>query len=268
MIANYHTHTWRCLHASGTEREYIENAIEGGLKILGFSDHTPMPYPGDYVSKSKMRMDQLEDYVTTVLRLKKEYEREIEIRLGLEVEYYPAYFEELLEFTGQYPVEYFLLAQHFLGNEINDFFVMDRTSDREHLLRYCEQTEEALRTGRFSCFAHPDVLNFTGDQELYRECMRRLCGTAKEMKVPLEVNFLGLWTGRHYPNPAFWEIAGEEGNEVIYGADAHQADKVWNPEALAMADKLAKDCGLRVIDTLEFRSPFVGVAEKEWSGRK
>ena len=60
MIANYHTHTWRCLHAAGTEREYVENAIKGGYKILGFSDHTPMPYPGGYVSNVKMRPDQLE----------------------------------------------------------------------------------------------------------------------------------------------------------------------------------------------------------------
>ena len=27
MIANYHTHTWRCKHAVGTEREYVEQAI-------------------------------------------------------------------------------------------------------------------------------------------------------------------------------------------------------------------------------------------------
>ena len=73
MIANYHTHTWRCKHASGTEREYVESAIRGGLKILGFSDHTPMPYDGDYVSPVKMTMDQLEDYVNTILQLKEEY---------------------------------------------------------------------------------------------------------------------------------------------------------------------------------------------------
>ena len=45
MIANYHTHTWRCRYANGTEREYVERAIEGGLKILGFSDHSPYPFP-------------------------------------------------------------------------------------------------------------------------------------------------------------------------------------------------------------------------------
>ena len=87
------------MHASGTEREYVEAAIEGGLKILGFSDHTPMPYDGNYVSTVKMRMDQLEDYVDTILRLRDEYRDDIDIRLGLEVEYYPAYFEKLLSFT-------------------------------------------------------------------------------------------------------------------------------------------------------------------------
>ncbi len=72
MIANYHTHTRRCNHAYGTEREYVENAIENGIKILGFSDHTPMPYD-NYVSPSKMTFSQVEDYVDTVLSLKAEY---------------------------------------------------------------------------------------------------------------------------------------------------------------------------------------------------
>ena len=46
MIANYHTHTYRCRHASGTEEEYIYQALDGGLEELGFSDHTPeVRYP-------------------------------------------------------------------------------------------------------------------------------------------------------------------------------------------------------------------------------
>ena len=39
MIANYHTHTQRCRHATGTARDYVLAAIEGGLKELGFSDN-------------------------------------------------------------------------------------------------------------------------------------------------------------------------------------------------------------------------------------
>ena len=73
MIANYHTHTWRCRHADGTEREYVETAIEAGFKILGFSDHTPQVYPGGYVCPVKMLPEELEGYVDTVLDLKREY---------------------------------------------------------------------------------------------------------------------------------------------------------------------------------------------------
>ena len=76
MIANYHTHTWRCRHADGTEREYVERTIEGGLKILGFSDHSPYPFPDGYDSGMRMRLDQVEGYVDTVLALKKEYDKD------------------------------------------------------------------------------------------------------------------------------------------------------------------------------------------------
>lgn len=75
MIANYHTHTWRCRHADGTEREYVERAIEGGLKILGFSDHSPYPFPDGYDSGMRMWLDQVEGYVDTVLALKKSMTR-------------------------------------------------------------------------------------------------------------------------------------------------------------------------------------------------
>lgn len=253
MIANYHTHTWRCKHASGEEREYVENAIAGGLKILGFSDHTPMPYEGGYVSNVKMDIDELEGYVDTVLQLKAEYRKEIEIHLGLEVEYYPRYFDALLQITGQYPIEYFLLAQHYLGNETDDFFCGRPTDDPDRLKKYCVQSREALETGYFTYFAHPDLLNFTGDPEIYDRQIREFCCFAKERDIPLEINFLGIWDRRHYPNRKFWKIAGEVGNTVVFGADAHQPEKVWNPAALSEAEKIVEDYGLRLMDVVELK---------------
>lgn len=253
MIANYHTHTWRCKHAEGTEREYIERAIEGKMRILGFSDHTPMPYDGGYVSGVKMDIGQLEEYVDTILKLKEEYRQDIEIHLGLEVEYYPKYFEKLLAITGQYPIEYFLLAQHYLGNEINDYFCGTATDDEKLLKRYCEQTKEALESGRFTYFAHPDFFNFTGDKGIYDYWIRQLCTCAKTLDIPLEINFLGIWDKRHYPNPEFWRIAGEVGNKAIFGADAHQPEKVWNPEAICVAEEIVSRYNLTLIETVDFR---------------
>src|ERR1043165_7302841 len=41
--ANYHTHTYRCEHASGDCVDYARVAAAAGLEILGFSEHTPLP---------------------------------------------------------------------------------------------------------------------------------------------------------------------------------------------------------------------------------
>ena len=145
MIANYHIHTWRCRHADGTEREYVERAIEGGLKILGFSDHSPYPFPDGYDSGMRMRLDQVEGYVDTVLALKKEYDKDIEIHLGLETEYFPRFWEQLVDFLSDYPFEYFVLGQHSLGNEIEKILYSGHgTTDGSYLKQYVDSAWQAL----------------------------------------------------------------------------------------------------------------------------
>ena len=71
MIANYHTHTVRCGHAEGSERDYVRRALEGGLKILGFSDHTPYDYFDSEPRDRPIRMspEELPDYAAAVRAL-------------------------------------------------------------------------------------------------------------------------------------------------------------------------------------------------------
>ena len=94
MIANYHTHTPRCGHAQGSEEEYVRCAIEAGLHTLGFSDHTPYLFPDDYVPSFRMMPAELPGYVDAVLRMRKAYADQIRIHLGVEMEYYPKYFQQ------------------------------------------------------------------------------------------------------------------------------------------------------------------------------
>lgn len=255
MKANYHTHTWRCKHAVGTEKEYVERAIEGGIKILGFSDHTPYPFPEGFTSRIRMEVDQFEDYVNIVLGLKEEYKKDIEIHLGLEVEYYPNYFAKLQKLVADYPVEYFLLAQHFVGDEIDGFYSGKATDDPDILKRYCAQSAEAMETGCFTYFAHPDLIHFTGDDRIYEEEMRKLCRKAKACGMPLEINFLGLYESRNYPDERFWKIAGEECCETIFGIDAHCAEALHRPQTLKMAEEMVKKYGLPLVETVAFRNP-------------
>ena len=117
MITSLHTHTPRCLHAEGAEEEYAKAAIAGGLKTLGFSDHTPQFFPGDYYSRMRMRPNELQEYADTVLQLRKSYAGQLDIRLGLEAEYYPALFSELISHLRDTEIEYLLLGQHWNLNE-------------------------------------------------------------------------------------------------------------------------------------------------------
>lgn len=254
MIANYHAHTTRCNHAIGTEREYVENAIRRGLKIFGFSDHTPQYFPGDYYTFMRMRPYELLDYCATVRQLRHEYRDEIQIPLGLEAEYYPALWGELLPRLQDAGIEYLILGQHWLGNEMNEPGSGAATADEGILRRYCRQVMDALETGKFTYIAHPDLIRFVGDKEVYRRHMRELAQAAKQSDTPLEINLLGLGYGKHYPNEIFWEVAAEEGCQAILGMDAHAPGQVLDPEPEQQALQMAQRLGLTLLDTIELKN--------------
>ena len=253
MIANYHAHTTRCNHAYGTEKEYVEAAIRRGLKIFGFSDHTPQYFPGDYYTHMRMRPYQLLDYCAEVRKLRSEYRGQIEIPLGLEVEYYPALWGELLPRIQDAGIEYLILGQHWLGNEMNEPGSAAARGGEHTLRRYCRQVMDAMETGKITYIAHPDLINFVGDREVYRRHVRDLCRTAKEMGIPLEINLLGLAYNKHYPNERLWEVAAEEGCPAILGLDVHAPKQILNLESEQRALDMVQRLGIKLLETVELR---------------
>ena len=254
MRANYHTHTWRCNHAIGTEEEYVNAAVEQGFEILGFSDHTPQVFPEGYVSKVRMEPGELPNYCRIVRSLRDRYSDKIRIHVGLEAEYYPALFSDLIPMLQDQGIEYLLLGQHFLGNEQNQHYNGAPTGDEDILRRYCEQSMDAMQTGVFTYFAHPDLIRFQGDHATYRKHMRRLCQEAKSCGLPLEMNLLGLWSGRNYPDMRFWAMAAEEGCQAILGWDAHAPEQLAKTDSERVLRRAAKSMGLELLDTVPFRS--------------
>ena len=250
MIANYHTHTPRCNHAIGREEEYVQAALDRGLSILGFSDHTPYVFSNGYESHIRMRVNQLRDYCNVVCNLQKRYSDRIRINLGLEVEYYPDCFGQLLPILQDHGIEYLLLGQHFLGNEAGQPYCGNPTGSESILDRYCRQSMDAMQTGKFTYFAHPDLIHYVGEDSVYRRYMRRLCAEAKSCNLPLEINMLGIWSGRNYPDTRFWELAAEESCSVIIGCDAHDPDHLKRSDAEQKALDIVRSFGLTLLETV------------------
>ena len=220
FLHNYHTHTARCRHATGTDREYVEKAIEAGLKTLGFSDHAPYLFPDGIIGLThRMATSEAGEYVDCIRKLAKEYEKDIRILCGFELEYYPDFHKEEMAFLRQYKPDYLILGQHFLGNELT--FQVGRGQNDLFLSWYVTQVLAGLATGDFLYLAHPDLCGYTYSAEAIEFEYRRLCEGAKRMGIPLEINLMGVREKRWYPQRKFFQIAAEVGNEIVIGMDGH-----------------------------------------------
>ena len=241
---NYHTHTARCGHAIGFDEEYVERAIEAGIKELGFSDHTPFKngsQPG-----IRMEYDKLDEYVASINALKEKYKDKIKIYCGLEAEYYSEdkdYYYELLE-----KVDYLICGQHFSINKDKTLIYNGYKKDnKEIVIDYVNRVIEAIESGLFKYIAHPDLIlnSYTIRDEFIEGQMRRICEAAERNKISLEYNLEGIkkqiklgviGEEKFYPYDYFWKIASEYQIDVILGADVHDPD-----DFLADHDKYGYD---------------------------
>jgi histidinol-phosphatase (PHP family) len=260
MLANYHVHTSRCRHAIGTDEEYVQKAIAEGIKILGFSDHAPYLYPNGYTSYYKMLPEEADEYFASLSALREKYSDKIKIYIGYEAEFYTELWDKTLEFwkSANRP-EYLLLGQHYLNEEYKTdtrIRVFNETDRNDVLSLYVDTVIKAVETGKFSCIAHPDVINFVGDEDFYLAEMSRLLEAVRIHNIPIELNTLGLASGRHYPNPKFWELASRFSVNAILGCDAHSPERVGDRDELINALRFADKYNINVIEEINLINPF------------
>ena len=158
--------------------------------------------------------------------------------------------EEQRRLLEGYPIDYRILGEHFTENEMHSVYTGFPSDDANALQRYVDLVIKALETGDYLYPAHPDLMRFTGADEIYDEQFRRLCVYCKEKQFPLEINLLGLVEGRHYPSRRFWKIAEEVGNSAIIGCDAHTPDRLSNQKYIRMCEDWAAQFHLPLVQML------------------
>lgn len=252
VTTNYHTHTPRCKHARGADREIVQAAIEAGIRVLGIADHTPYPGVSNMATGMRMSTEESADYFASFTALKEEFADQIELHIGVEAEYFPDLFDGLLDHLAQFPCEYMLLGQHFGSGDGTPYFGRP-TDDPAVLEQYVSLVVSGIETGRFLYVAHPDLVPFTGDAALHDAQYRRICEAAKAHNMPLEVNILGFRQHRAYPRESFYRIAQEVGNTLILGADAHSPAEFTEPDVFDNCRVWAEQFGLPIVETLALK---------------
>ncbi len=261
MFIDYHTHHERCGHASGTLRDYIEQAIKKGLNQIGLSDHMPVIH----VPREKllpglgMKREELEAYVEEALALKNEYKQEIEVKVGLEADYIEGYEKEIEKLLSPYPFDYIIGSVHFLGEwDLSDSRQMYGWKEKPIDIifeEYYSALQQAVKSGLYDIVGHLDVVKRHGHQPMNSmdSLILQTLQTIKDCDMVMEINTSGLYKviKEVFPAPHIIDKAVALDIPFTFGSDAHKPEHVHL--GINEGIDLLKKHGIREIATFENR---------------
>ena len=220
-----HTHTERCGHGAKDtgDEEWVQCAIQGGIKTLVFTDHVPVPDEFNDQHKAKSRMDiaEVDSYLASIRYLQEKYRGQIEIKSGFEFEYSNRDLEHLQTLKSK--TDKMILGQHFVidsrGNEYKidrvqsikqvDYRIFDDSEKKElegksddDIVNLYKSKLLDLYANSILCamdtepllpdiIAHPDLFMLIGNDfgDTEEQIARAICRKASEKRIPLEINF-------------------------------------------------------------------------------
>jgi histidinol-phosphatase (PHP family) len=243
LLYETHSHTPLCKHAIGEPQDYAQVAFDRGLRGHTVTCHNPMP--NGYNSEVRMAADEFETYLDGVRRAQLAWEGRVDVRLGLECDYFPGYESWLEQQVMSANFDYVLGSVH---PQCEEFHAKFWDGDPFHYQQaYFEQLAAAAETGFFDCLSHPDLVknqvseSWSPDQILddIRRALDRIAATG----IAMELNTSGANKKIREMNP-FPEMLREmhaRGIPVVVGADAHTPTRVGDRFDKALA--LLADCG-------------------------
>ena len=258
----FHSHTFRCGHATNDIEDYVTEAIKLGYKKYGVSDHVFLP--GVICPEIRGDYSLLGEYINEFKRCKALYGNQIEMYLGFECEwsiYYKKYYESLLRDRG---FDYLICGQHMGFDKNFDghwYFSEDKEQNYKGLLEYRKDILEGIKSGLFLYIAHPDLFFLYCDEvtPIYEQITKEIIDTAIEYDVPLEINIHGILRKKlrktdkyfEYPCDYFWQQAAKTNVKIVYGGDFHEPWEMTCEELPQGVEDLIKRCNVHLADINE-----------------
>ncbi len=243
MLADYHTHHFRCGHATGQMDDYVEAAVAAGLDEIGLSDHSPIYHLGDDPQprpQGAMSQTELSAYIADMQRVRDHYAGRISVRLGVESDYVLGWDSHYRRLWQQYPLDYVIGSVHWLDRwSIFETLLPPNRDAAQVYAEYLHTTQAAARSGAYDIIGHLDCLKTSGHipdlaiTTLLEETVQILAASG----VAVELNTSG-WRkvcNDCYPRAELLARCCHYGVPVTLGSDAHTPDDV----AYRFADAIA-----------------------------
>lgn len=228
LFYDSHMHTPLCKHAWGEPEEYAQQALKAGLKGIIFTCHCPMP--DGFWPTVRMSESEFDTYVALVQRAADAFKGKLDIRLGIESEYFPGYEDYIRSLHQRAEFHYVLGAVHWQAKEYLNKF---ETGTIENFRRtYFDHLAKSAESGLYDCLAHPDLVkNYHPDSWCFAivknsaaAALDRIAATG----VAMELNTSGLNKSYSEMNPGdeMLSMMAERKIPVVIGSDAHRSVRV------------------------------------------
>lgn len=243
MRVDLHNHTHFCNHANGSMREYIEKAIELGIDVYGFSEHAPMDFDKHY----RLPIENVDAYENEVKLLKKEFEKDIEVLLGYEVDFMQHI--PMLDSILNAKVDYLIGSVHFLdgwGFDNPEFIGTYQNANIDKIWQdYFDCIEAMAKSNLFDIVGHLDLIKifkFMPNKDI-KIIAQNAIKAIKKSNMVLEINPAGYRKpiNEQYPSKELLEMCYEFDIPITFGSDAHEIAQVGF--CYEQAVQLAKDIG-------------------------
>ncbi|WP_024996146.1 histidinol-phosphatase [Bacteroides graminisolvens] len=243
-LTNYHSHCSFCDGRAPFE-EFVKEAIRQGFYSYGVSSHAPLPFPTQWT----MEWGQMEAYLDEFKNLRSKYADEIELYVGLEIDYLNEESNPSVARFTELPLDYRIGSVHLLydaAGEVVDIdcspAVFKERVDRHFngdVLRvvrmYFDRLFRMVELGGFDILGHADKMHYNAscyhpgllDEPWYEALMKDYFSLVASRGYLVEINTKAFDSlGTFYPNSRYWELMKEYQIKVLVNSDAHYPERI------------------------------------------
>ena len=261
MWTNYHSHCHYCDGVQAPEA-HIVAAIDKGFHAFGFSSHGPM-----YVETGwNIRVSQLEKYTAEIKELKRIHHHNLDIYIGLEMDYIPGIIGPKAPIIEDLDLDYTIGSIHFVDSLPAGAPWMIDSSHAHFMLglnqvfggdiqaavrRYYELTQMMVKEECPDVIGHMDKIKIQGvkgqlftEQELwYREAVIQTLEVIRDSGAIVEVNTRGMYkqkTLETYPSHWVLVLMKEMNIPIMLNSDSHHPSEIGYlfPETARMLNEI------------------------------
>jgi histidinol-phosphatase (PHP family) len=244
-LSNFHSHCNFCDGHASMEA-FVQYAVSKGFKAYGISSHAPV----SFTTRWAMNYDDLQEYLQEYRRLKANYLQDIELYIGLEIDFLPEEKDAVFLMHRSLPLDYRIGSIHYI-NSFPDGTRWNVDGDPRTFMKATEevfggdikklvtcfytQTCEMIDTCNFDIIGHLDKVagnsaqypEFSITDKWYIDLVKDTLALIKEKNIILEINTKALLRkGVTFPHQQFYPFIKEMQIPVMVNSDCHRPDLI------------------------------------------